>query len=199
MTKHKHQPFIEITIGGRKGDLPPDTSFLTSSVDPKSGRTIVYIPLILNETPQAGKPYTDYTGQTNIPSVVAKTTIRECTIEMPGPLGGNCTLKGFASLQIAALSPEEVMERWADNESASESGTLLVYDWETRQYKVVIADETDDISTTHAFDSQPPNYGVEPASSIQKKLSPQGKMNQSPSQNVPPNYVRPHNPIKANF
>jgi len=181
--KTKPQPFIGIAIGGRNGDLPPDTEFLHSKVDPPSGRTIVYVPVILNETPQAGKPYTSWDGTKVIPSIVGRTDIKECTIQMPGPLGEHCTIKGFASLQIAGLTPAEITERWDDAQAAADTGTTLVYDWNTREYKVVVADETDDITTTHAFDSRPPNFEEVPASEIQQRLSPDGKLNQTDAQN----------------
>ena len=173
------KPYIDLTIGGYKGDLPPDTEFLKRVVDKHTQRIIVYVPVILNEIPRAGTPYTDRKGQRHIPSIIGQTNIRECIIQPPNPNLDYCTIKGFCSLQISGLSPDEVVERYAEAEKISQSGTALIFDWQQRQYKTVVSDETDDITTTHAFDAKPPNFGTESAQEINDEMTPPFNCNQS--------------------
>lgn len=174
---------MELTIGGYKGDLPPDTELIKCTMDPISGRRIVWVPFIVNEVPRAGKPFVSRTGERMIPSIIAQTNIRECSsISLEGPLEG-LSIRGFGTLQIAGLSPEEITERWNDAEAASQDGTHLTYDWELRKYITTVADSTDDISTTHTFDSRPPNFDERSASLIQKDLAATRHTTQSAAQN----------------
>lgn len=170
------RPFMETTIGGRTGDLEPDTALLHTMIDKATGRTIVFVPLILNDIPKPGKPYTNWNNEQIIDQIIAETRVNQCTIEHPRFPG--VTISMFARATLKGLSREDVLENWNMAQSADSEGTMLEYDPITERYKARVADSTDDITTTGSFDSKPPEHGQQAGQVTNRQMSPQRTQHQ---------------------